>query len=117
MIDINKLQKLEESLWKEKTRFDIQYMENILDPTFFEFGRSGRIYQREDTLYGIRPQTINATIPLESFQIHKITDEIYQTTYISEVVYERIERANRSSLWKYTNSGWKLLFHQGTPCE
>lgn len=38
MIEQNKkLQTLEESLWLEKTRFDLAYMDSVLDVTFFLF--------------------------------------------------------------------------------
>jgi hypothetical protein len=42
-------------------------MGEILAPDFFEFGRFGRIYQREDIL-GILAQTINAKLPLIDFK-------------------------------------------------
>lgn len=58
--DLEKLKQLEESLWIAETRFDIEYMEKILAPTFFEFGRSGRRYERNDTLHGVRNQRIKA---------------------------------------------------------
>ena len=44
------LQRLEEELWREETRFDVSRMEEIIAEDFLEFGRSGRIYQRADTL-------------------------------------------------------------------
>lgn len=45
-----RLQALEEPLWRAETRFSLEYMERILAPDFFEFGRSGRVYQRRDAL-------------------------------------------------------------------
>ena len=37
-------------------------------------------------------------------------------TYVSEVLYgDKVERANRSSIWSRHGDGWKLRFHQGTP--
>ena len=32
-------ERLEEELWREETRFDIQRMEDVLAKDFFEFGR------------------------------------------------------------------------------
>lgn len=105
---------LEESLWKTETRFDLDYMETVLSADFFEFGRSGRIYQREDTLHGVRPQTIDAQ--LKNVTVFPITQDVIQVTYVSEVVGETgLEIANRSSIWIKTQEGWKLRFHQGTP--
>ena len=112
--DIKELRELEESLWTAKTRFDREYMNSILSPGFFEFGRSGRIYKREETI-NVSPQEINAALPLKNFQVHPVSDDVVIVTYISEVTYGELESGNRSSVWLKTSDGWKLQFHQGTP--
>jgi len=111
--DFEKLKKREESLWIAKTRFDNDYMEQILAPDFFEFGRSGKTYQRSDTL-SHEYREINATLPLKNFKIHPVSDDTVLITYISEVQDETLEIGNRSSLWIKTPTGWQLRFHQGT---
>jgi hypothetical protein len=113
--DYKDLKTLEESLWITESRFDKEHMERTLADDFFEFGRSGRIYERNDTINGARPQEINAKIPLKNFSIRLITPDVALVTYISEVKYEELEAGNRSSLWHKTPSGWRLKFHQGTP--
>lgn len=112
-MDINQLKILEESLWIEETRFDKSYMNNILAADFFEYGRSGKVYTREEVLSSLF-QRIDAIIPLENFQIHKIDENVYQVTYISEVGKDQL-KANRSSIWLYSAGEWRLKFHQGTP--
>ncbi|MDA0910750.1 MAG: GNAT family N-acetyltransferase [Proteobacteria bacterium] len=116
MIELNKkLQILEESLWIEKTRFDLAYMDSILDAQFFEYGRSGSVYTREDTL--AHPyQQIKAKMPLENFQVHDVSETVKQVTYVSEVGNAEL-RANRSSIWVRNSDEWKLVFHQGTPIQ
>jgi hypothetical protein len=106
--------KLEESLWVEKTRFDYAYMDSILTPDFFEFGRSGKIYSRNEAL-SHDYQEILAKLPLENFKIYDVSDSVKQVTYISEVGKENL-RANRSSIWVLQRNKWQLRFHQGTPC-
>ncbi|CZG39411.1 Uncharacterized protein conserved in bacteria [Legionella pneumophila] len=107
------LKELEESLWLEETRFDNKYMDDVLDASFFEYGRSGKTYTRAEAMS--HPyQTIGAKIPLDNFKVHDVSDKVKLVTYISEVGPEKL-RANRSSLWVYEKSGWKLRFHQGTP--
>ncbi len=108
------LRQLEESLWIASTRFDFNYMNRILAHDFFEFGRSGRVYQRADTL-AIKPQEIKAKLPLKNFAIHLISQDVVLVTYISEVEYEKVEVGNRSSIWSKTEGRWQLRFHQGTP--
>ena len=114
--DYKKLEGLEISMWQPETRFDQEYMNNTLTPDFFEFGCSGRVYKKEETL-SAPLQEINITLPLKQFAVHLIDTNIALVTYISEVQYENLEIANRSSLWIRTDSGWKLRFHQGTPTQ
>jgi hypothetical protein len=112
--EIEELKFLEESLWKTESRFDIDHQEKVFASDFFEFGRSGRIYSRQDAIR-ITPQEIKAKIPLQNFNVHLLDEKNVLITYQSEVQYEELEKANRSSIWSKTGDGWKLRFHQGTP--
>ncbi len=112
--DTKELEKLEEDLWRSEVRFDLKCMEEILAPDFIEFGRSGRVYTKADTI-GIPSQPINAEHPLANFKARLLDANVAQVTYISVVSYETgIERARRSSIWSRTQDGWELRFHQGT---
>ena len=63
--DRDTLERLEEELWREETRFDIGRMEQLLAPDFVEFGRSGRVYRREDAL-AVPRGPIDAVLPLHA---------------------------------------------------
>ncbi len=109
------LRKLEEELWIEEFRFDRTYMEEIMALDFFEFGRSGRIYNREISISHER-EPINAVIPLQNLHIRLLSPDVAQVTYNSEVTYDEIvEKGHRSSIWTRVGESWKLRFHQGTP--
>lgn len=113
--DLEQLQALEEGLWIAETRFDMEWMERTLAPDFFEFGRSGRVYRREDTL-AIESQPIDARLPLANLEARLVSPDVALVTYISAVTYDSVEDiGNRSSIWSRTGSGWQLRFHQGTP--
>ncbi|HXV78292.1 MAG TPA: DUF4440 domain-containing protein [Candidatus Binatia bacterium] len=113
--DRDALERLEEELWREETRFHLDRMNKILAPDFFEFGRSGRVYQRVDTL-AVPPQPIVAVLPLLDFTVRLLDQNIAQVTYKSAVSYDGVvESSRRSSLWSRTANGWVLRFHQGTP--
>jgi len=113
--DYQQLRELEESLWRAERRFDRDYMDATLAPDFFEFGRSGRVYDRSDSL-DVESGAIHATLPLPQFAARLIARDVVLVTYVSEVTYGgALERANRSSLWSRHASGWRLRFHQGTP--
>ncbi len=112
---MNRLYSLEESLWIAQLRFDRSYMDSILTEDFFEFGRSGCIYNREEVM-NMPYQEINIVLPLQNFQLRYISNDVIQCTYVSEVVYnDEIQLANRSSIWVKKDEKWQLCFHQGTP--
>lgn len=111
--DAEQLRELEESLWRSEKRFDHEYMNRVLAPDFFEFGRSGRIYTREETL-SAPVQDINSKFPLRDFAIHNIATNVVLVTYVSEVEGDKPEIGNRSSVWLKTGDRWQLKFHQGT---
>lgn len=113
--DVDELRKLEESLWVAQTRFDKASMEQILSPAFVEFGRSGKVYSREDTL-STAYRDIRCTLPLKNFAAHLIDTNVFLVTYVSESISDgEVLVANRSSIWIKTPGGWQLRFHQGTP--
>ena len=115
--DRDDLERLEEGLWRAEVRFDRKRMDDILAPDFFEFGRSGRIYRREDTL-DIPAQPILAKLPLTRFRARLLDANVAHVTYVSAVTYDGVEElANRSSIWSRTEIGWQLRFHQGTAIE
>ena len=111
---VTELRGLEESLWREETRFDRAYMDGILSSGFVEFGRSGRIWTREATLTTPR-RKIGARIPLPKFGVRMLCEDLALVTYRSEGLEDDVEVGNRASIWRKTGDGWKLEFHQGTP--
>ncbi|MDJ0533906.1 MAG: hypothetical protein QNJ70_15690 [Xenococcaceae cyanobacterium MO_207.B15] len=80
--DFKELKTLEECLWQRQFRFDLAKMNDILAPDFFEYGRSGRVYQREDTI-SIPKQEIRAVIPLVNFKARLIDVNVVQITYVT----------------------------------
>jgi hypothetical protein len=109
------LRRLEEELWRDETRFDRRRMEEVIAEDFFEFGRSGRVYRREDTL-AIPRSPIQAVLPLPDFAARPLGPDVAQVTYNSAVTYGGVvQHARRSSIWSRAGTGWVLRFHQGTP--
>jgi len=106
------LVELEHALWRAETRFDRTFMERTLADDFSEFGRSGRVHTRADTL-GVAGDTIQAT--LRDIEVDRVTDDVALVTYVSEVQTEQLHVANRASLWVRRDGRWQLRFHQGTP--
>jgi hypothetical protein len=113
--DRAQLTRLEESMWQAATRFDLAFMEKTLAPDFLEFGRSGRIWSREQIL-DMAGRTIDAVLPLPDLRIRLLDADTAQLTYDSEVRIDGVvEHAHRSSVWSRAGGGWVMRFHQGTP--
>ena len=113
--DFKELKDLEEKLWKATTRFDKNWMNEILSRDFFEIGLSGRTYSKEMTI-ACEFSEIPISFPLSDFKIRLIAKNVALITYISSVNYPTgLEKGLRSSLWCKRNGKWKLEFHQGTP--
>jgi len=114
-IERRELIALEEAMWRPETRFDAHFQQLRFAADFLEFGRSGRVYRRDDAIRdGYQP--IAARLPLLNLEIRRLDIDTAQITYDSEVTYEGVvERAHRSSIWSRTAHGWVMRFHQGTP--
>jgi hypothetical protein len=115
--DYEILTRLEEDMWREVMRFDRTFQEQRFAADFFEFGRSGRVYTREQMIR-LDSQPIDAVLPLPNLSIRQIDRHTAQVTYDSQVEYDSgVEYARRSSIWSRTESGWVMRFHQGTPYQ
>ncbi len=109
------LRRLEEDMWREGARFDPEFQEARFAHDFFEFGRSGRVYTRAQSMHH-DAAPIQAKLPLPSLAFRMLDTNTVQLTYDSEVVYNGVpEYARRSSIWSRTSGGWVMRFHQGTP--
>ena len=115
--DYIRLKQLEEELWKSNFRFNVSKMEEVLASDFFEFGRSGKVYRRADTL-NVISQEIRCLFPLTDLKIRLINKDTAQVTYVSHVDYlHGQEKSLRSSIWSRLDDRWQLRFHQGTPLK
>ena len=114
--DTDELRMLEESLWRPETRFDPTYMEATLHPDFIEFGRSGRMWSRDEIIEAPH-EPFDAVLPLAALRVDRVGQDTVLVTYRSEMISPDRLVANRSSVWVRRSGRWQLRFHQGTPAE
>jgi hypothetical protein len=113
--DKAEITRLEEAMWRGETRFNLMFQETRFAQDFFEFGRSGRVYHRQQVIFS-ETQEIAARFPLENLSIRLLDVNTVQVTYDSHVEYDGVvEHARRSSIWSRGEQGWVMRFHQGTP--
>lgn len=96
------------------TRRDFEAM---TEPTFWEVGASGRCYSREyvlDVLEERHQNPVEEHLEAKDFHCLEIALDNYLLTY-TLAQGKRITR--RSTIWRRSDSGWKIVYHQGTVVE
>lgn len=89
----------------------------LLCDEFREFGASGRIYDRVETLNLVTNRTEEAEYRIDEYQIVQLGENHMLATYnLSERRGESLRLTLRSTLWKLVDGKWRMLFHQGTKC-
>ena len=114
---IDQLYQLEKRLLQPEVRKSTDDLANILAEDFIEFGSSGRIFDKQQVIEGLlHSPTLRMT--LKDFQAKILAPDVVLTT--SRVVKHNEPRAEmkyslRSSIWKFIDGSWQMVFHQGTP--
>ncbi|MEH6942217.1 DUF4440 domain-containing protein [Bacillus sp. JJ722] len=102
---------LEEKLLKPEIRTSKDELANILADDFFEFGSSGKVLYKDESIDEVSLSIVQ--MKLSDFEIHPLSEEIVLSTYR---IYNEINQQHslRSSIWKFIDGRWKMCFHQGT---
>lgn len=89
-------------------------VEALLHPEFDEFGASGRRWDRASVVAALTAPAGPMARPTTASRIRgvRLAPGLVHLTYDTE---HDGRRAHRSSLWRLTEDGWQLYFHQGTP--
>ncbi len=96
------------------TRADL---ERITEETFWEVGASGRRYSRQYVLDELEKRRANQAEDLwqtRDFHCLEIAADNYLLTY---TLLQGVRVTRRSTIWRRTPEGWKILYHQGTVVE
>lgn len=85
----------------------------LLDPGFIEIGASGRRWDAKSILAVTGSGSVVPESPVEVSEMSGavLAPGIVHLTYFAD---NRGRRAWRSSLWRLTETGWRMYFHQGT---
>lgn len=91
--------------------------ERMTDVTFWEVGASGRRYSRQyvlDELEKRHAHPVDDLWETRDFHCLEIAVDNYLLTY-TLIQGARVTR--RSTMWRRTAEGWKIVYHQGTIVE
>ena len=116
----NKIKELEEKLLHSDVRENPEILKQLLSDEFEEIGSNGKISSREDVIDWLLNKEKNISWSLSDFRIKKITSDIVISIYRARKIISNDNVSNgsmRSSIWKFSDSQWKMIFHQGTKIE
>jgi hypothetical protein len=89
-------------------------LERMTDEDFWEIGASGKTYSREYAISNLLQryeQPEPHDWPCRDFSIRRLAASLYMINYLLEEP-DRLTR--RTTLWRRSDDGWKIVFHQGT---
>ena len=82
---------------------------------FREVGASGRCYSRTFVLDELerRCSAPHADVwETSEFRCLRLADGLYLLTYT--LLQDRVRLTRRGTIWRRTEAGWKIVYHQGT---
>ena len=113
------IRELEERLLQPEIRRSPEQVDAMLATEFLEIGSSGKMYDKRQIVDALEVEE-DVQFSLEDFQLHVLAPEVALAIYCtrkSEEPQGKVDRALRSSIWKYADGRWQMVFHQGTPME
>jgi hypothetical protein len=114
----NLLKDLEIKLHQKEVRSDKKQLDELLHDDFFEIGRSGKFYTKQDILASLSDEKLVSEIHSQDYSYKELAENSIMLTYKSahKTTKGLLERHTyRTSIWRKTSIGWRMLFHQGTP--
>ena len=94
------------------TRADFEL---LTEEDFWEIGASGRRYSRAFVLDVLEKRH---AVPHEDvwetsdFRCQRLAEDLYLLTYT--LLQDHVRLTRRSTIWRSTPVGWKIVYHQGT---
>jgi len=96
-------------------RSSAEQLNALLCDGFREFGASGKITDRAETVTSVTNSTEATDYKIDEYQIvHLGADHILATYRLQEQRGELVRMTLRSTVWKLVEGKWRMLFHQGT---
>jgi hypothetical protein len=90
-------------------------LSRLLADDCVEFGSSGQSYNKQQILESVK-QSGTSRVSFHEFQARYVGPNVALVTYLASRQTPAGPVCSwRSSIWKHVNSGWQLVFHQGTP--
>ena len=104
---------LERELQTPGCRSNPARLAELLADDFEEVGASGSVWRLTDTLAALAAEVSDAApIEVHDLVARRVADDLVIVRWLSG---RGGRRAERTSLWRRDDAGWRLVHHQGTP--
>lgn len=114
--DAQLIRSLEERLLQPEVRRSAKEVAALLADDFVEVGSSGRVFNKQQMIEGLQQEPPIQRSLLE-FKVSALAPDVILATY-QVVRYsgsnEPPTYSRRSSIWKWMDGRWQMVFHQGT---
>jgi hypothetical protein len=108
----------EEKLLAADLRASPEKVAELLADDFVEFARSGRIYDRDQSIAALAAESGSSLRTARDFRVSLLGEGIalltYRSTRQSGSGLDE-QHSLRSSVWVRVQGHWRMRFHQGTP--
>ncbi|TAK97247.1 MAG: DUF4440 domain-containing protein, partial [Aquabacterium sp.] len=108
---------LERTLHHPGAALSAAQCDDLLHADFFEVGKSGLRYSRQQVLAYLSqvPAAAASVVDSSDYRVHELGPDCALLTYACIHESEGCAvKVWRSSIWRQTASGWQLFYHQGT---
>ncbi len=107
---------LELELLEPAVRASAARVAELLDEAFVEFGAPGRCFDKPAVLQALPAESGAFRYRAFDMRAQLLAPELAHLRYRERSGGgEPPRQALRSSLWRYRDGQWRMLFHQGTP--
>ena|SRR5262249_42324488 len=112
------VRQLEERLLQPDVRRSAQAVAELLADEFIEFGSSGHVFTKQQIIASLQQES-PTQLTLEEFRATALAQGVVLVTYRSVRHGAEGRRAYslRSSIWRWNEGRWQMIFHQGTPTK
>ena len=99
------------ALLDPSVRSDRSEAARLIDPEFIEVGQGGRLWNFESVLDEFGASSSTPRVEVSEMDARTIALDLVLLTYVSTMDDRSVRR---SSLWRRSPEGWRVVFHQGT---
>lgn len=110
---------LEESLLAPEVRSAPEKLGRLLSDDFIEFGSSGQTYDKQQVIEALQHDS-GEHFSLQDFQVRLLAHGVVLATYQAGKISDegqKVRYSLRSSIWRFEEDRWQIVFHQGTPVD